>query len=318
MKKSEPHPSVRPGAVAGDPLEELFDRARGEGLGAGEMSALWARVSAASLGASAPHGSSGPASAGASASATAAGAGLKTVAALLIGGGLLAAGAAGSHFWQASPRAQVVSAQPSLPVQAAAPVQTGPADPAPASQRPAPSPGTVEVSALPSVTGHPRAAARARPATGGDPRDSAKALAAQRTTEPEATEAAGAAPESAAPQSATASATTRVAAPSQGARPQQDDTSTANPAPEAAPSEAALLLRARRALGSDPAGALALTDEHARRYPTGTLVPEREVLAIEALARLGRSSEARRRLDALRERFPNAANVSRLDGLIGK
>jgi hypothetical protein len=69
-------------------------------------------------------------------------------------------------------------------------------------------------------------------------------------------------------------------------------------------------------LDSDPAGALKLTEEHARRFPSGTLAPEREVLAIEALARLGRSPEARQRLDALRARFPNATNTARLETLI--
>jgi hypothetical protein len=109
-----------------------------------------------------------------------------------------------------------------------------------------------------------------------------------------------------------------AAAAASGARGQGAVTASNPASSNAPPSEAALLLRARRALASDPAGALRLTDEHARRFPTGTLVPEREVLAIEALARLGRSDEARQRLDALRANFPNAANVAHLEGLIGK
>jgi outer membrane protein assembly factor BamD (BamD/ComL family) len=77
------------------------------------------------------------------------------------------------------------------------------------------------------------------------------------------------------------------------------------------------LLRARQELSSDPSGALALTQEHARRFPSGTLSQEREVLAIEALARLGRTSEARRRLDAFRSRFPQSPHVARLATLVG-
>jgi hypothetical protein len=78
------------------------------------------------------------------------------------------------------------------------------------------------------------------------------------------------------------------------------------------------LLRARQQLASDPAGALALTDEHARRFSNGTLVPEREVLAIEALARLGRTSEARARLAAFRERYPQSPHLARLDTLVAQ
>jgi hypothetical protein len=100
------------------------------------------------------------------------------------------------------------------------------------------------------------------------------------------------------------------------------DLSSNPPAPGAAqpssaqPNEGSLLLRARQALDGDPATTLALTQEHARRFPAGTLAPEREVLAIEALARLGRTSEARARLDSFRSRYPQSPHISRLDALL--
>jgi len=84
------------------------------------------------------------------------------------------------------------------------------------------------------------------------------------------------------------------------------------------PSEGALLLRARRELASNPAAALALTAEDARRFPDGALAPEREVLAIEALKRLSRLSEARARLSAFHARFPQSPHLARLDALIAQ
>lgn len=53
--------------------------------------------------------------------------------------------------------------------------------------------------------------------------------------------------------------------------------------------EAALLESARAALESSPRRALALTRVHARRFRSGVLGPERELLAVEALLRLGRT-----------------------------
>jgi outer membrane protein assembly factor BamD (BamD/ComL family) len=63
---------------------------------------------------------------------------------------------------------------------------------------------------------------------------------------------------------------------------------------------------------------LTLTREHIRRFPSGALVQEREVLAIEALARLGRSSDAKHRLDAFRARFPQSPHIERLATLVGQ
>lgn len=75
-----------------------------------------------------------------------------------------------------------------------------------------------------------------------------------------------------------------------------------------------LLERARRALSSDPGRALALTKEHARAYPRGVLAQEREVIAIEALKRLGRAGEADSRRGTFEERYPQSAHRRNLDG----
>lgn len=63
--------------------------------------------------------------------------------------------------------------------------------------------------------------------------------------------------------------------------------------------ELALVGRARANLDADPQSALAALDEHARRFPKGKLAMERELLALDALDRLGRSAEARERAQRL-------------------
>ena len=82
--------------------------------------------------------------------------------------------------------------------------------------------------------------------------------------------------------------------------------------------EFALIRRAQVALGSDPAGALSIVAEHARTFPRGELVQERELTAVEALARLGRKAEARARAHALVERFPRTPYVARLERALGE
>jgi hypothetical protein len=82
-------------------------------------------------------------------------------------------------------------------------------------------------------------------------------------------------------------------------------------------SEDALLHRAHAASSSDPRQALALTAEHARRFPNGMLAHEREVLAIEALARLGRRDDARARATAFSASYPGSPYQSRVDDALG-
>jgi hypothetical protein len=77
--------------------------------------------------------------------------------------------------------------------------------------------------------------------------------------------------------------------------------------------EAALLEKARGELVSDPAQALAATQEHARRFPHGLLTQEREVIAISALRRLGRTAQADARAARFDARYPNSAHQHAVD-----
>jgi hypothetical protein len=56
--------------------------------------------------------------------------------------------------------------------------------------------------------------------------------------------------------------------------------------------ELTLLKRARAALRDDPRAALRIAEQHAREYPAGVFVQEREVLAINALLKQRRSADA--------------------------
>lgn len=78
------------------------------------------------------------------------------------------------------------------------------------------------------------------------------------------------------------------------------------------PSESELLFDARKALPGDAQLALRLLTQHAARYPEGQLVPEREVLAIEALRKLGRTQEADARLQRFQAKYPNSLHLQRL------
>jgi hypothetical protein len=92
----------------------------------------------------------------------------------------------------------------------------------------------------------------------------------------------------------------------------------ADSADEGAPkeTEGQLLRRAHDALASDPARALALTDDHTRRFPGGMLGQERELLAIEALVRMGRVGQARVRAASFLQRFPESAHARRVRTLV--
>jgi hypothetical protein len=84
------------------------------------------------------------------------------------------------------------------------------------------------------------------------------------------------------------------------------------PSPPAQPSESELLEQARSALKGNPARALQRANEHAARFPRGVLVQEREVLAIQALRKLGRSAEADRRTEAFAKAYPGSAFARKL------
>lgn len=97
-------------------------------------------------------------------------------------------------------------------------------------------------------------------------------------------------------------------------------TAATAPEPPAAPppteTEFSLVEKAQRALGSDPQRALALADRGESVYPTGPLAQEREVVAIEALIKLGRLDDARARGDRFARTFPGSAHAPRITQLL--
>lgn len=78
------------------------------------------------------------------------------------------------------------------------------------------------------------------------------------------------------------------------------------------PSEVELVGQAGRILKADPTRALALTNQHRQLYPVGALSEEREVIAIEALARLGALEAARTRAEQFISSFPRSAHFPRV------
>jgi hypothetical protein len=91
---------------------------------------------------------------------------------------------------------------------------------------------------------------------------------------------------------------------------------SASEAPSEAISEDALLERAHEAMAAEPHRALALTAQHARRFPRGMLVQEREVIAIEALAHMGRVDRARQRATTFFQTYPNSAYRGRVNAAL--
>lgn len=81
--------------------------------------------------------------------------------------------------------------------------------------------------------------------------------------------------------------------------------------------EVRLLQEAKALAKVNPTGALAKTQEHATRFPKGTLSLEREMVAIEALVSAGRMQDARARAHALRTVVKGTIYASRLESLVG-
>jgi hypothetical protein len=90
------------------------------------------------------------------------------------------------------------------------------------------------------------------------------------------------------------------------------------PPAEARASEWQLVRQAREALGADPSASLRLTAEHARLYPRGALTQEREVIAVDALVRLGRRQEAEARAGALLRQSPQTAHRAHIEALLAR
>lgn len=80
--------------------------------------------------------------------------------------------------------------------------------------------------------------------------------------------------------------------------------------------ENAILERARGKLGSDPAGALVDLEAHRAQFPSGRLGAERELMAIDALKRLGRNAEAKARGEAFIAANPKSLYVERARKMI--
>jgi hypothetical protein len=79
--------------------------------------------------------------------------------------------------------------------------------------------------------------------------------------------------------------------------------------------ELSMLRRAQAALATAPDRALELARSHQERYGEGLLAQEREVIAIEALMRLGRVPEANQRTRDFSRRYPGSAHQRRIDRL---
>jgi hypothetical protein len=74
--------------------------------------------------------------------------------------------------------------------------------------------------------------------------------------------------------------------------------------------------QARALLAVDPATALARADGHAQRFKGGALAAERELIAIDAMQRLGRVSAARKRADVLLTGQPGSLYRGRLQRVL--
>lgn len=136
--------------------------------------------------------------------------------------------------------------------------------------------------------------------------DSRSARPARRERAPQAAAAAtrgGSSTTSSARSSATSPSATS-AVPSVDPQPSEE--------PTRPPSELGLLAEARSVLRSSPAQTLRLTDEHRARFGGGALVEEREVLAIEALIRLGRRPQAASRAERFHHRYPRSIHAGRI------
>jgi hypothetical protein len=82
--------------------------------------------------------------------------------------------------------------------------------------------------------------------------------------------------------------------------------------------ELTLLKTAQQALDRRPRNALDLTEQHKRLFPDGIFSQEREMLAIEALSKLGQKDEARQRGQWFLERYPHSTHARRINNLLEK
>ena len=114
---------------------------------------------------------------------------------------------------------------------------------------------------------------------------------------------------------------TRTAEPA----PQQAKATPPPPAESPAPidprrlaAEVALLDRARTALGSDAAAALAILDEYKHAFADGALTAEADVLAIEALIAHGERAAAAERAQTFLATYPRSPLTKRVKSLLAR
>jgi hypothetical protein len=109
----------------------------------------------------------------------------------------------------------------------------------------------------------------------------------------------------------------RVARERPGPDPSSSKASSSNAADPVADERKILDLARGAVEQEDGAGALAATDAHARKYPRGVFVQEREAIAVRALVLLGRTDEARTRVERFRARFPDSLLLPALESTAG-
>lgn len=80
--------------------------------------------------------------------------------------------------------------------------------------------------------------------------------------------------------------------------------------------ELGLVDGARAKLASNPAAALRELERHVAEFPNGQLSAEREILAVDALLRLGQVERARARGKSLSERAPHSSAARRIESLL--
>jgi hypothetical protein len=77
-----------------------------------------------------------------------------------------------------------------------------------------------------------------------------------------------------------------------------------------------LLRSAQQTLSTDPLRSLDQCAAHAMQFPSGVMAQEREMIAIEALLRLGRIQQANARASTFLRQFPGSAHATRLENLL--
>jgi hypothetical protein len=77
------------------------------------------------------------------------------------------------------------------------------------------------------------------------------------------------------------------------------------------------LREAHRLQASDPAAALRVVARHLRLFPSGVLAQERELVAIDALLRVGQREAARVRAATFLRQYPGSVHALRIQELVG-